>query len=484
MALILLGLNHRTAPIELRERLSLSSTQLADALRDLYSNYLLATDDTRKRPLSAGSVCEALVVSTCNRLEIYAVVRDIQAGWAAIEQFLLQQGSLRRESLSGHLYRFAGHAVVEHLMRVTAGLDSMILGEPQIMGQIGEALTVAQEVQTTGAVLSHLFAEALHSGKRAHTETAISRHTVSASHAAIQLVQTKVANLAHAQVLIVGAGEVALLAAKALRMHDVEGITCINRTQTRAADLAAQIEGNVLPWQALSGALARSDVLISTTSSPTPVFQVEAMRAVLAQRQGRQLVIMDLAVPRDVEPGVGQLPGVYLYDIDDLQAVLDQNAAQRQAAIPHVESILAEGVASFLKWLHSRQVVPVLTSFRSKVAALAEAEVQQALKHMEGLSQQSQRVLVQTVHRIVNKVLHEPTARLKAHAASGQSFIYVQAIQDLFALDISFMDGEQMDCPCSNLHAEGKAHHASNDYAGPLGNAGVDVSPLANQVCL
>ncbi|MEO9028947.1 MAG: glutamyl-tRNA reductase, partial [Ktedonobacteraceae bacterium] len=419
MALILLGLNHRTSPIELRERLSLSSTQLTAALSDLYSNYLLATDETRKKTLPTESSCEVLILSTCNRLEIYAVVRETHKGWYAIEQFLVQQGSLRQESLSGHLYRLAGHDVVEHLMRVTAGLDSMILGEPQIMGQISDAFTGAQEAHTTGAVLSHLFAEALHTGKRAHTETAISRHTASASHAAIQLVQAKVENLSTARILIVGAGEAALLAAKALRMHHVEGITCINRTQTRAADLAAQIEGKVLPWQALAGALAQSDVLISTTSSPAPVFSVEAMRTALLQRQGRRLIIMDLAVPRDVESGVGKLPGVHLYDIDDLQAVLDKNASQRQAAIPYVEAILKEGVETFLKWLHSRQVVPVLTSFRNKVSALADAEVKQALNRMEGLSQQSQRAVVQTVHRIVNKVLHEPTERLKAHAASG-----------------------------------------------------------------
>lgn len=451
MALILLGLNHRTSPLDLRERLSLSSTQLTAALSDLYSNYLLATDETRKKQLPSESLHEVLILSTCNRLEMYAVVREPQEGWDALEQFLMQQGSLRQESLVGHLYRLAGHDVVEHLMRVTAGLDSMILGEPQIMGQISDALTVAQEAHTTGAVLSHLFAEALHTGKRAHTETAISRHTASASHAAIQLVQAKVGDLSRAQVLIVGAGEAALLAAKALKMHQTERIICINRTQTKAADLAAEIEGQVLPWQALAGALARSDVLISTTSSPTPIFSVEAMRTALLQRQGRQLIIMDLAVPRDVEPGVGQLPDVYLYDIDDLQAVLDKNVAQRQAAIPHVEAILKEGVETFLKWLHGRQVVPVLTSFRNKVTALADAEVKQALNRMEGLSQQSQRAVVQTVQRIVNKVLHEPTVRLRAYAASGDSSIYIQAIQDLFALDPALMDREQMDCPCSNL---------------------------------
>ncbi len=451
MALILLGLNHRTSPVDLRERLALSSTQLATALNDLHDNYLLATSETQKKLSPTEAQSEVLLLSTCNRLESYAVVREVQKGWNAIEQFLMQQGSLRRESLNEHLYRLAGHDVVEHLMRVVAGLDSMILGEPQIIGQVSDAFTLAQEAHTTGTVLSHLFAEALHTGKRAHTETAISRYTTSASHAAIQLVRAKVESLSTAQILLIGAGEAAVLAAKALKMHHVEGITCINRTQARAEELAALIGGKVLPWQALSDALTRVDVLISTTGSSTPILSVEAVRTALVRRQGRPLVMMDLAVPRDVEPDVAQLPDVYLYDIDDLQAVLDQNLSQRQAAIPHVETILKAGVENFLMWLHGRQVVSVLTSFRNKVSSLADAEVKQALNRMEGLNQQSQRAVVQTVHRIVNKVLHEPTERLKAHAASGEGRIYVQAIQDLFALDVSLTSVEQMDCPCSDL---------------------------------
>lgn len=451
MALILLGLNHRTSPVDLRERLSLSSTQLATALNDLYNNYLLMTGETLKKQPLTKTQPEVLILSTCNRLEIYAVVLETQKGWDAIEQFLMQQGSLRHEPLNEHLYRLAGHDVVEHLMRVVAGLDSMILGEPQIIGQVSDAFTVAQEAHTVGTVLSHLFAETLRTGKRAHTETTISRHTTSVSHAAIQLVQTKVENLPTAHILLLGAGKAAILAAKALKMHRVESITCINRTQAKAEELAEQIEGKVLPWQALPDALTRADVLISTTSSTTPIISVDTMRAALAQRQGRRLIVMDLAVPRDVEPEVAQLPDVYLYDIDDLQATLDKNLSQRQAAVPQVEAILSEGVENFLTWLHSRQVVPVLTSFRTKVSALADAEVKQALNRMEGLNQQSQRAVVQAVHRIVNKMLHEPTERLKAHAASGESRIYVQVIQDLFALDASLTSVEQMDCPCSNV---------------------------------
>jgi len=445
MALILLGLNHRMTPLDLRERLSFTPDQLDAALSDLHNNYLLAMEEaTSTKPLLE-SLCESLILSTCNRLEIYAVVYEKQKGWEAIEQFLMQHGSFRWGSLDEHLYRLEGRAVVEHLMRVASGLDSMILGEPQIIGQVSEAFHAAQQARTTGAVLSHLLAEALHTGKRVYTETPISRHTTSTSHAAVRLIETKIKDLTAAQALVLGAGEIATQAAKALRMHHVENITCINRTQTRAVDLAEQIQGKALPWKALPQALIKADVLISATGAPGILLARSALQAVLTQRHGRALTIMDLAVPRDIEPAVAELPGVYLYNIDDLQAALDKNLALRQAAIPQVEAILQERVESFLSWLHSRQVIPVLTSFRSKVSALADAEVRLALNRMEGLDQQNQAALVRVVHRIVNKMLHEPTERLKARAAAGDGLIYARTLQDLFALDTSLTSLEQID---------------------------------------
>jgi glutamyl-tRNA reductase len=452
MALILLGLNYRTSPLDMRERLSFPPARLATALSDLQSNYLLETAGAPLEPSSTpGSGCEVAILSTCNRLEIYAVVRDIHKGWEAIEQFLMQQGSLRWGSLYDHLYRHSGHNVVEHLMRVAAGLDSMILGEPQILGQVADAFTAAQQAHTCATVLSHLFAEVLHTGKRVYTQTPISRHTTSASHAAIQLIKTRVDNLARAHVLLVGAGETAQLAARALQMHHVEQITCINRTQARAEELAAEVQGQALPWQALPEALVQADVLISTTSAPGVLLSLDDIRRALARRQARPLTIMDLAVPRDVEAAVASLPGVYLSNIDDLQAALDKNLALRQAAIPHVEAILQTGVEDFLQWLHGRQVVPVLTSFRKQVTELAAGEIKQALSRIEGLNQQGERAVIQAVRRVVNKLLHRPTERLKAHAASGESLIYVQALQDLFALDPVLTTSELLDCPCSNF---------------------------------
>lgn len=451
MALILIGCNHRTAPVEVREHLSFAAPDLATTLAELYTTCLGSTPKKQDAEHAQPALCECVMLSTCNRLEVYAVVGETEQGWEAIEEFLARKGGLARAQLHEHLYRIAGHAVAEHLMHVTAGLDSMILGEPQIMGQVSEAFANAQEAQTIGTILSHLFAAALHVGKRAHTETEISRHTTSVSHVAIQLVQKQMADLSAARILLIGAGETAELAAKALKMHEAQYITCINRTLAHAEALVARTQGRALPWQALSDALSEADVVISTTSSPLPVLSCADVSRALARRQGQALVIVDLAVPRDVETAVADLPGVSLYSIDHLQSVLDQNLNQRQAAIPQVEGIVKEEVANFLAWLHSRQVVPILTGFRQKVAALADAEVRLALHRMDGLNPQSQQVVERMAQRIVNKMLHEPTERLKAHAASGEGRLYIHAIQDLFALDMSLAETEQMDCPCANL---------------------------------
>ncbi len=451
MALILIGFNHRTAPVDIREHLSFATADLPAILTELYEQHLLPADTHYNDPLQRGPVCECAILSTCNRLEVYAIVGNASRGWETIETFLAQKGAITREELHEHLYLVAGHPVSEHLMQVTAGLDSMILGEPQIMGQVNAAYTSAREAHTCGTILSHLFSSALHVGKRAHTETEISRHTTSVSHAAIQLVQKQTPDLRSARILLIGAGETAELAAKALAMHEALHITCINRTLARAEDLVARTCGRALPWSALTDTLNEVDVVLSTTSSPLPILLYDDVRNAMTRRSGQPLVVVDLAVPRDVDITISTLDGVSLYDIDHLQSVLDMNLHQRQAAIPQVEAIVQEEVTSFLTWLHSRQVVPVLTGFREKVSALADAEVKLALNRMDGLSQQSQKAVERMAHRIVNKMLHEPTERLKAHAASGESRLYIHAIQDLFALDISLAETEQMDCPCSNL---------------------------------
>lgn len=446
MALILVGLNHRTAPVELREQLALTGCGLTMALEELQAE---PTGSGNGSGASAGAarLHEGVIVSTCNRLEVYAVVGGrAEKGWAAIETFLSRLQGIPLADLQPHLYRLEGQATVEHLMRVAAGLDSMILGEPQILGQVSSAFTSAQSVSTTGPILSHLFAQAVHAGKRARTETDISRHTTSVSHAAARLAEQELGNLSAAHVLVVGAGEMAELAAQALQMHGAEGMTCINRTFARAEELAEKIGGRALNWYRLDDALQWADVVVSATGAPHIVINQDDVAKTLPGRGERPLVIIDIAVPRDIEETAGDLPGVRYYDIDDLEAARDDNLAQREAAIPQVEAILADETACFMEWLGGREVVPVIADLRRRAAALAQEEFEQALNRLGDVSEREQEIIDRMAHRIVNRLLHEPTVRLKEQAANGNGYSYAHAIRELFALD----DGPAEAVPASN----------------------------------
>lgn len=442
MSIILVGLNHRTAPVDLRERFSLTNDGLHIALKELHTDCQSCPPGTDQAQ-TVGSISvpagvqEVVILSTCNRLEVYAVAEDALSGWRAIESFLARHHSISMDILCSHLYALEGRAAIEHLMQVTTGLDSMVLGESQILGQVAQAFSTAQAANTVGAILSHLFTEAIHIGKRARSETSVSRHTTSVSHAAALLMQTKIGDLRCARVLVVGAGEMAQLAARALQIHGVQDIAYINRTDARAETLARHLQGIAHPWCKLPDALAWADGVITTTNAPHTIIGKDDLREILPRRTNRPLVFVDIAVPRDVEPSVGNLPGVHHFDIDDLQNVLDTNLAQRQAAVPEVAAIVNEGVETFLAWLHGRQVVPTIVGFRRKAEAVANGEVAQVLRRLDTLDQHSQQIIACLAHRIVNKLLHKPTERLKAHAANGTGHIYAQAIQDLFDLDIS-----------------------------------------------
>lgn len=434
MTLILVGLNHRTAPVELREQFALSGCGLPMALESMNTACL----STGGAASPGSKLHEAVIVSTCNRLEIYAVVGgSAENGWSAVEAFLSELQGVPRETLSPHVYRLEGEQAAWHLMRVAAGLDSMILGEPQILGQVTQAHGSAQATNTTGPILSHLFTQAIHAGKRARTETDISRHTTSVSHAAAQLAQEKLGDLTGTCVLVIGAGEAAELAAQALQMHGAPDITCINRTFGRAQALAEKVGGQALSWYSLDEVLVRADVIVSATGAPHTIMRHGDLADILPQRNQRPLVIIDIAVPRDIEESVGTLPDVYYYDVDDLEATRDDNLAQREAAVPAVEAIVSEETAIFMDWLSGREVAPVIAGLRRKANALAGEEVAQALNRLgEDISPREQEIVNRLARRIVNKLLHEPTVRLKEQAANGNGYTYAHAIRELFDLEV------------------------------------------------
>jgi glutamyl-tRNA reductase len=438
MTILLVGLNHRTAPLALREQLALSGCAMTMALDDLPVRSALGgalpgggnSGGAEPPPLQ-----EAVILSTCNRLEVYANPRSIGGGRAALEAYLSRLQNIPLSTLKPHLYFVHGQDVVIHLMRVAAGLDSMILGESQILGQVSDAFTMAKTANTTGPVLSHLFSQAVHAGKRARTETAISHHTTSVSHAAAGLIVEKLGGLEGVNVLVIGAGEMAEVALQALVDRGARNLTCMNRTFSSVVELAGRFDGQARPWHEIPEGMAWADVVVSATGAPHTIIQPDTVGEILPAREGRPLLFIDVAVPRDVDEAVGELPGVARYDIDDLQHVLDENMAQREAAIPQVEAIIAEEAASFAEWLSSRQVAPVIADLRRYAAGIARAEVEGALNRLGDLSEREQQVVERLARRIVNKLLHEPTVRLRAQAANGHGYAYAHVVRELFDLD-------------------------------------------------
>lgn len=416
VSLVLVGLNYQTAPVEYREQFYLGGEAHERALRTL----------------CAQGLAEVTILSTCNRLEIIARAEQPKIALDKIVAFLARSQNTSVEHLDAYLYCLKGQAVVNHVMRVAAGLESLILGETQILGQVSEAWATAQAVGTGGTVLSRLFASALHTGKRARTETTISRHTLSVSHAAVLLVNEHIPDLASARVVVIGAGEMAELAARALQMHGVSMITIINRTFERANELAQELGIQAATWDNLPYVLSNVDVVIAATSAPHPILWLEHVLSVAAGQRTRWYV--DLGVPRNIDPKIASLTESKLYDIDDLQTVVAEHHSRRRSEIQQVEAIIAEEQDTFQQWLRTRQIVPLITELRSQAETLADSEVEQALRRMPNLNPHEQEIVMQMAHRIVNKLLHAPTVSLKSRAAHGDHADYAHAVRQLFAL--------------------------------------------------
>jgi glutamyl-tRNA reductase len=432
MPIVVVGLNHRTAPVQMREQIALKDAGLQAALAGLVAPARSSAIETRYTQIR-----EAVIVSTCNRLELYLVAEAPVSGSAAFAQ-CLGTGAMRTPAAmdyGSHLYVREGKPAVSHLLRVASGLDSLILGESQILGQVARALSQAQAASAAGPILGRLFAQAVHAGKRARHETGIGRSATSISHAAAQLAQDQVGRLDRVRTVVVGAGEIAELAGRAFRTRGAQDLVWINRTDARANSLARKFGGQARGWSQLGEVVRWADVIVTATGAPKPIIHANSVAAALPARGERRLLFIDLGLPRNVEEAVDSLPGVKRYELDDLQAILDGNWAEREAAVPEVEAIIAREVDDFFGWVTSRAVVPVITDLRRKAHELARAEVVRAVGRLDGHERRNQELVDRLAERIVNKLLHEPTRRLKKHAANGNGNAYAQAIRDLFALD-------------------------------------------------
>lgn len=420
MALLLAGLNHRTAPLALRERLYVHSEMLGGVMTQLHRH--------------SAHIDELAIISTCNRFEVYAATNDGLAAQQDVVDYLCEYFAISEPELYPGLYIQDGEAVVNHVMSVACGLDSMVLGEAQILGQVNAALEIASTAKTTGAHLHRLFEAAIHAGKRARTETKISRHTTSISHAAAMLMRQKLSGN-DPDVLILGAGEMAQLAVLAIHKFGLSHIGVINRTHSKAQALATKFGAKAYAWSKLEERVLAADVLIAATGAPYAILHADFIRRIMSKRPGHQLMLIDIAVPRDIAPDVANVEGVSLYDVDSLQHIVDNSLAAREACVPQVNAIVEQESARFMQWLRERVVVPVIKTLRSEVATIVEDELNQAINKMPDISEAELEVVKRMAHRIMNKLLHAPTANLRAHASENDATAYAAMVQELFALD-------------------------------------------------
>jgi glutamyl-tRNA reductase len=419
VTIVLTGINYQTAPLELRERLFLAGDVLDHALDALHGAVL----------------SEVVILCTCNRLEIYTAAEDTAQAVESVTSYLSGRAAVPAGLLRDYLAIMTGEDAANHLMRVAAGLESLALGESEILGQVTGAMLRAQQAGTAGAVLSRLFQDAIHAGKRARSETAISQHTLSISHAAVLMAKRQIPDLNGANALVIGAGLMAELALRALKAHGAAAIRVMNRTFPRAQTLANRHNVEAVEWDVLKSALRTADIVVTATAAPHPVLIAGDIADAENSTAARPLVVLDIAMPRNVEQRVGDLPGVSLYDLDSLQAVVDTHRARRQSEIQRVEAIINDELTAYIGWLNSRSAVSTIVALRQKAETLAAAELERTLNRLPELSEQEQAVIAQMAHRIVNKLMHAPTTSLRDRTAEGDHYTYIHATRQLFDLE-------------------------------------------------
>jgi glutamyl-tRNA reductase len=419
MHLFLLGVSHHTAPVQVRERLAFGTESLDRALR------LIA---------QLPGISEIVVLSTCNRVELYATCGDVGQAHRILSSFLGDFHGVPLDFLEPHVYSRIDAEAASHLFRVAAGLDSLVIGEPQILGQVKEAFTAAADRQCTGARLNRLFHAAFGVGKRVRRETGLSEGAVSVSYAAISLARKIFGDLTGRSVLVVGAGEMAKLTAIHLRAQRVRRISVTSRTPENAEALARRVDGAAIAWHEIPAALAGSDIVITATGAAAPVLTLPVVEEAMRARRNRPLFVIDIGLPRDVEFAAGELEQVFLYNIDDLKSIVSDNLARRSGELAQAEAIVTEEVALFLAWLRSRDAVPTVVALRQRFEAIRQAELERLEPKLAGLPPEA-RVRVDEITRlIVEKLLLTPTEQLKAAADRETVLVYADALRRLFSL--------------------------------------------------
>ena len=416
-----LGVSHKTAPLDLRERLSLTEGSAVGALREL---------------TQAPGIHEAAAISTCNRTELYLIVSDPVEAESTALGVLSRQAEIRPTELLGHLYSYRSTEAARHLLRVTAGLDSMIVGEAEVQGQVKRAYELALVEGATGPILNRLFRGALAAGGRAREETGISEKGVSIPSVAVELARRALGDLSDRRVLVVGAGETAELVARALVARGVGAVFVANRHYDRAIGLAQRFDGSAVRFEELPEQLQEADIVVTATNSPHHIVERDELSVVMAARPERPLMLIDIAVPRDIEPACREVPGVTVHDIDDVQQIVERNASGREAEATRAERIIDAGLERFERWLGLQEVVPTISALREHGDEVVRRVLAENEGRWESLSEADRERVEKMAAAIASRILHDPTLRIRRSACSGESYFFISALRELFVLDV------------------------------------------------
>lgn len=414
------GLNHRSAPLELRERFAIRNDMLAEALQQLYAQ---------------PGVEEAVILSTCNRVELYTVELEQHESGHGSASFFRDFFQASESQYINHLYRYHNEKAVRHLFTVASSLDSMVVGEPQILGQVKDFFARAQESGVTGRFLNSLFSRALCVGKRARSETAIGQMAVSVPYAAVELAKKVFDSLKGKNAVLLGRGKMSDITARHLRNAGIGNLYAANRDPEAAAEFAARIGGVPVTYEPGLEFLTPADIVMCSTNAPHLLVTLEPLRKLMAKRHNRVLLLIDISVPRAIDPAANNLEGVYLFNIDHLQEIIEENMRLRMDEARKASVLIEEGVQEFFDWMGSLDIVPTIKAFRDHLEELRASELSRVLRNLEGFAPEQRELIEQFSRALVNKIGHQPSARLRAAADPERAIHYSNALRHLFGLD-------------------------------------------------
>lgn len=418
MKVFVAGLNHKIADVDVREKLAFNGPKLEEGL---------------KRFRELPEVHEAIILSTCNRVELYANVKDNQRAAEAVKTFLSEFHNINRSSLDAGLYIYDGVNAVRHIFRVASSLDSMVIGEPQILGQLKDAFELALSQKTTGILLNKLMKKAISVAKRVRTETRIAENAVSISFAAVELAKKIFTDLSKRVFMLLGAGEMAELAAKHLISSGVKEVLVSNRTYERACDIAKEFNGKPVRFDEFIDEMARADIVICSTGAPDYIVTKGQMQKVMKERKQRQVFLIDISVPRNIDPETNDLDNVYLYNVDDLQGVVDSNLFERKKEAEKAEKIIDEELETFLRWQSTLDSVPTIIAIREKAEEIKKEELDKLFHKITGMGEKEREAIEYMATALINKMIHPPTAALKED--SEDKDVLVATIRKLYGID-------------------------------------------------